>query len=81
MQLRLQDEPLYQFYDAAISESVYEGSDDSDGYEEVGHTDEESLSSRPSAMDLVVPQRNSLVVNRTLWCEVPEVINSSILSK
>jgi neuronal guanine nucleotide exchange factor len=84
IQLRLQDEPLYQFYDAAVLESVcQDGSSDfdSDGYEEVGDSNSESrLSSRPSAMELVTPSKNSLNISRTLWCEIPEVIQSSVLS-
>ncbi|XP_044260068.1 uncharacterized protein LOC123008342 [Tribolium madens] len=82
--LRLEDEPLYQFYDAAVLESVcHDGvSDfDSDGYEEVGDSNSEStLSSRPSTMELVSPNKNLLTVSRTLWCEIPEVIQSSVLS-
>jgi hypothetical protein len=54
---------------------------DSDGYEEVGDSNSESrLSSRPSAMELVTPSKNSLNISRTLWCEIPEVIQSSVLS-
>lgn len=99
--LRLEDEPLYQFYDAALLEvcGSYTGDDfhvtfefqsvcnesasdfDSDGYEEVGDTNSESrLSSRPSAMELI-STKNSVAVSRTLWCEIPEVIASSVLSK
>ncbi|KAJ3642091.1 hypothetical protein Zmor_024907 [Zophobas morio] len=81
--LRLEDEPLYQFYDAALLESVCNESAsdfDSDGYEEVGDTNSESrLSSRPSAMELI-STKNSVAVSRTLWCEIPEVIASSVLS-
>ncbi|RZC38474.1 uncharacterized protein BDFB_001401, partial [Asbolus verrucosus] len=85
IQLRLQDEPLYQFYDAAVLESVcHDGTSDfdSDGYEEVGDgtMSEYRLSSRPSAMELVSPNRNTLSFTRTLWCEIPEVIQSSVLS-
>lgn len=55
---------------------------DYEGYEEVGErrSSDSNLSSRPSAMELVAPIRNSITVNRTLWCEIPEVINSSVLS-
>lgn len=50
-------------------------------YEEVGERrNSDTNSSRPSAMELVAPVRNSITVNRTLWCEIPEVINSSVLS-
>lgn len=86
IQLRLQDEPLYQFYDAAVMESVCNDmtSDfDSDGYEEVGDNisiAESRLSSRPSALELVNPNKTSSF-SRTLWCEIPEVINSSVLSE
>lgn len=31
-------------------------------------------------MELVTPKRNSIAFNRTLWCEIPEVIQSSVLS-
>lgn len=35
------------------------------------------LQSRPSAMELVTPADG----RRTLWCELPEVIESGLLSK
>lgn len=78
IQLRLQDEPLYQFYDAAITDSVCDGSvsDDSDNYEEVYEK-----KNRPSAMELVAPKNNAAGVTRSLWCEIPEVVNSTVLSK
>ncbi|KAF7272278.1 hypothetical protein GWI33_014937 [Rhynchophorus ferrugineus] len=82
--LRLQDEPLYQFYDAAIQESVsYDGTSDfdSDNYEDVADKDIAKLSkTRPTAMELVSPKRNSVCFTKTLWCEIPEVINSAVLS-
>lgn len=55
---------------------------DSEGYEEVGERrySDTNLSSRPSAMELVASVRSSLTVNRTLWCEIPEVIGSAVLS-
>lgn len=50
-------------------------------YEEVGErNNSDATSLRPSAMELVAPVRNSITVNRTLWCEIPEVITSSVLS-
>lgn len=57
----------------------------SDGYEEVGHksnqhaTDKERIKrpNRPTALELVGPKGPS----RTLWSEIPEVINSEILCK
>lgn len=32
-------------------------------------------------MELVSPKRNSICFTKTLWCEIPEVINSTVLSK
>ncbi|KAG6448704.1 uncharacterized protein LOC115442575 isoform X2 [Manduca sexta] len=86
-------EPLYQFYNAAKVESVYRETTDSesDAYEagaqsgaNTGGSDpprEASLpplptAPRPSAMALVAPRGPA----RTLWCEVPEVLNSAVLS-
>lgn len=60
-----------------------ESEDHSDGYEEVGHKnnneDEERINRplRPTALELVGPKGPS----RTLWSEIPEVINSEILCK
>ncbi|XP_049860841.1 rho guanine nucleotide exchange factor 26-like isoform X3 [Schistocerca gregaria] len=78
------DEPLYQFYNAdAVERYMRGGSEmDSDGYEEVGqgqHPDSTSTSvvvKRPSAMELICPQEGQ----RTLWCQIPEVVNSAVLS-
>ncbi|XP_050310808.1 uncharacterized protein LOC126746543 [Anthonomus grandis grandis] len=85
LQLRLQDEPLYQFYDAAVLESISYGNTsdfDSDNYEDIHEKEVTSnvIKIRPSAMELVTPQRNSICITKTLWCEIPEVINSSVLS-
>ncbi|CAG9759498.1 unnamed protein product [Ceutorhynchus assimilis] len=86
IQLRLQDEPLYQFYDAAVLESISYGdtsSDfDSDNYEDVYEKKPTNnvIKIRPSAMELVTPNRNSICFTKTLWCDIPEVINSSVLS-
>ncbi|XP_068629728.1 rho guanine nucleotide exchange factor 15-like [Battus philenor] len=65
-------EPLYQFYNAAKVESACResGDSDSDGYEA------SAAQARPSAMALVAPRGPA----RTLWCEVPEVLNSAVLS-
>lgn len=59
---------------------------DYDGYEEVGDKSNSGYSgyqitSRPSAMQLVSPTRNGVTVVRTLWCEIPEVVQSTVLSK
>lgn len=54
--------------------------ENSDGYEEISSShrpDEEKKQVRPSALQLVGPKGPS----RTLWCEIPEVINSQILCK
>ncbi|XP_059061715.1 uncharacterized protein LOC131854611 isoform X2 [Achroia grisella] len=82
-------EPLYQFYNAAKVESVCRetGDSDSDAYEvsagaEAGAETPADASTgtapnaRPSAMALVAPRGPA----RTLWCEVPEVVNSTVLS-
>ncbi|KAL4714041.1 hypothetical protein ACJJTC_008395 [Scirpophaga incertulas] len=75
-------EPLYQFYNAAKVESVCRESGDSDSetYERPRESEREDGSSppaaRPSAMALVAPRGPA----RTLWCEVPEVLSSAVLS-
>lgn len=79
------NEPLYQIYSAAKLESITQDIDHSDGYEEIGgrlHGDtedeEEKRHQRPTALQLVEPNNGP---SRTLWCEIPEVINSQILSE
>ncbi|XP_046965081.1 uncharacterized protein LOC124533685 isoform X4 [Vanessa cardui] len=74
-------EPLYQFYNAAKVESACRetGDSDSDAYEAGGGgstAGSTASSTRPSAMALVAPRGPA----RTLWCEVPEVVNSAVLS-
>ncbi|RVE54985.1 hypothetical protein evm_000352 [Chilo suppressalis] len=74
-------EPLYQFYNAAKVESVCRetGDSDSDTYESTAGADssqQETPAPRPSAMTLVAPRGPA----RTLWCEVPEVLASAVLS-
>ncbi|KAJ8970097.1 hypothetical protein NQ314_001387 [Rhamnusium bicolor] len=85
IQLLLQDEPLYQFYDAAVLESVCRDgvSDiDSDTYEEIDEDNISEVSSnRPSAMELVLPNKNTISFNKTLWCEIPEVTQSTVLGQ
>ncbi|XP_044753441.1 uncharacterized protein LOC123312918 isoform X2 [Coccinella septempunctata] len=85
IQMRLQNEPLYQFYDAAVLDyACHNGiSDlDSDNYEDVERRSNTELRppSRPSAMELVSSKRNSLAFTKTLWCQIPEVLQSSVLS-
>jgi len=55
-----------------------ESETDSDGYEEIGDGSWKPKSSHPTAMELIQPREGQ---HRTLWCEIPEVINSGILSK
>lgn len=54
---------------------------DSDGYEEIGEGGKVGkggqLMSRPSAMELIRPREG----HRTLWCEVPDVIDSGVLGR
>ncbi|GAB0098227.1 LOW QUALITY PROTEIN: rho guanine nucleotide exchange factor 16 [Sergentomyia squamirostris] len=81
------NEPLYQIYSAAKLESISRDielgeQDQSDGYEEIGKKDdelemEEKKPLRPTALQLVGPKQGP---SRTLWSEIPEVINSEILS-
>jgi hypothetical protein len=51
---------------------------DSDGYEEVGDGSRKPKPLRPTAMELIQPREGQ---HRTLWCEIPEVVSSAILSK
>jgi neuronal guanine nucleotide exchange factor len=51
---------------------------DSDGYEEIGDGSQKQRYSRPTAMELIQPREGQ---HRTLWCEIPEVVNSRVLSK
>jgi len=50
--------------------------EDCDGYEEIS-----SITSRPSALDLITPCTSGHGQHRSLWCEVPEVKNSGIIGK
>ncbi|KAM7357149.1 ephexin isoform 1-T3 [Cochliomyia hominivorax] len=81
------NEPLYQIYSAAKLEAISRDMQDessTDGYEEIGdrlkndNTKKESFrkSSRPSALQLVEPKSGP---ERTLWSQIPEVINSYII--
>lgn len=54
-----------------------QGELDSDGYEEIGADGMLKLKSRPTAMELIQPRDG---LQRTLWCEIPEVVNSRVLS-
>ena len=77
------DEPLYQFYAASVleratcrqgecsSEDDYEVINDGSGLPFIS-----APPPRPSAMEIVTPADG----RRTLWCELPEVINSGILN-
>jgi hypothetical protein len=49
-----------------------------DVYEEIGDVSCKLKSSGPTAMELIQPREGQ---HCTLWCEVPEVLNSGILSK
>ncbi|EAT47456.1 AAEL001398-PA, partial [Aedes aegypti] len=78
------NEPLYQIYNAAKLESLTRDIDaeiTGDGDTELGAgsgSDEDVVGRklRPSAFELIEPNVGKL---RTLWCEIPEVINSEIL--
>lgn len=56
---------------------------ETDGYEEIGKQspeieEERKKPLRPTALQLVSPHKGP---SRTLWSEIPEVINSEILCK
>lgn len=86
------NEPLYQLYTAAklesISSSEFEPEIESDGYEEISKKDiqemqetqevDEKKPARPSALQLIGPCQGP---SRTLWSEVPEVIQSGIFGE
>lgn len=82
------NEPLYQLYTAtkleSISSNEFDPEAESDGYEEITKKDvEESVivkqpRPRPTALQLIEPNQGP---SRTLWSEVPEVLNSGIFSK
>lgn len=80
------NEPLYQLYTAAklesISSSEFEPENETDGYEEIHKKDVEEVAdvkpARPTALELIEPNQGP---SRTLWSEVPEVIQSGIFGK
>jgi hypothetical protein len=51
---------------------------DSEIYEEIDDDFCKPESSRPTAMELIQPRKGQ---HRTLWCHIPEVLSSGILSK
>ncbi|XP_055384121.1 putative uncharacterized protein DDB_G0282133 [Condylostylus longicornis] len=72
------NEPLYQIYSAEKLESISRDMEDhesTDGYEEI--STQHKKPPRPSALQLVGPKCGP---SRTLWSEIPEVVNSQILS-
>ncbi|XP_063236544.1 rho guanine nucleotide exchange factor 15-like isoform X2 [Bacillus rossius redtenbacheri] len=77
---RFANEPLYQFYTAAVAEQAQggaRGDTDSDGYEEICDLGSPAVPApRPSAMELIRPRDGR---QRTLWCELPEVLGSQVL--
>lgn len=73
LDLRFADEPLYQFYNERVAKRELAEDVSETGYEEIGENRTQPAS-RPSALELVNPQ-----MQRTLWCHVPQVIDSGIL--
>lgn len=77
------DEPLYQFYTAKVLERAAQNQGDcssEDDYEVINdgqHPPGGKIQTRPTAMELVTPADG----RRTLWCELPEVIESGLLSQ
>jgi hypothetical protein len=51
---------------------------DSDWYEEIRRGSRKPKYLRPTAMQLIQTRAGQ---HRTLWCEIPEVVSSGILSK
>ncbi|XP_056634491.1 rho guanine nucleotide exchange factor 26 [Diorhabda sublineata] len=83
-----EDEPLYQFYDAAVFESACDGDTssepDSDIYEDImDETNENYISSSTLTENLeesINLGNKTITFTRSLWCEIPEVMKSSVLS-
>nr|XP_024217763.1 uncharacterized protein LOC106683067 isoform X2 [Halyomorpha halys] len=73
LDLRFADEPLYQFYNERVAKRELAEDVSETGYEEIGENRTQPAT-RPSALELVNPQ-----MQRTLWCHVPQVIDSGIL--
>ncbi|CAH1396629.1 unnamed protein product [Nezara viridula] len=73
LDLRFADEPLYQFYNERVAKRELAEDASETGYEEIGEN-RTLTASRPSALELVSPE-----MQRTLWCHVPQVIDSGIL--
>ncbi|XP_073969165.1 uncharacterized protein isoform X2 [Rhodnius prolixus] len=76
LDLRFADEPLYQFYAERVAELELVDGNSECGYEEIGllANERKTLQSRPPALDLVTQE-----LQRTLWCQVPQVIQSGVL--
>jgi hypothetical protein len=51
---------------------------ESEIYEEIDDNFRKPESSLPTAMELIQPREGQ---HRTLWCHIPEVLSSGILSK
>ncbi|KAK2705635.1 hypothetical protein QYM36_015873 [Artemia franciscana] len=83
-------EPLYQFYTAGILDRTILDEEDSeeDDYEVIHPVEEgtekttscegENCGKQPSAMELAEPSANG---GRTLWCQLPAITKSGILSQ
>uniref|UniRef100_A0A8D8XWS4 Rho guanine nucleotide exchange factor 26 n=1 Tax=Cacopsylla melanoneura TaxID=428564 RepID=A0A8D8XWS4_9HEMI len=69
LHLRFLDEPLYQFYNACIAELQFDETHEN-GYEEIG-----SSPMRTTMLEIIAPSH----MNRSLWCQLPEVIDSGVL--
>jgi len=67
---------VFFFYFQQARKELNEESD-SDGYEEIG--EQMKIISRPSAMELIRPR--SQTGQRSLWCEITDVINSGVLGE
>ncbi|CAH1969333.1 unnamed protein product [Acanthoscelides obtectus] len=86
----LEYEPLYQFYDASILEASYNDDmsefDSSDIYEvvTVGMQEDNEYTSFPKSPDnsnMLCNKQSMIAFTRSLWCEVPEVADSVVLSQ
>jgi neuronal guanine nucleotide exchange factor len=78
------NEPLYQLYNAVKLESISRDIAEIAGQQEkIGSrlnmdVSDRKFPARPSALELIEPNHGP---SRTLWCEIPEVIQSEILSE
>nr|CAH7746145.1 unnamed protein product [Callosobruchus chinensis] len=85
----LEYEPLYQFYDASLLEASYYddmAEFEADIYEDIGthqnNEDDGTYAPKTPIKEIMSSNNQStFAFTRSLWCEVPEVANSVVLSQ